>query len=150
MLLDTGTYVITASDYTTDGSGTGATFSIVVAGNGAATVTITNGGNNYVVDETFTITDAKLGGGGGASLTFDVATVGASITGLNSNFSVDLRPGDRIFFNQQFVDVTRIDPTDLPSSTQIFNFGQQTVNVTPGGGSFTPTADDYTAPIRYK
>ena len=146
-----GTYTITASDYTTDGSGTGATFSIVVAGNGAATVTITNGGNNYVVDETFTITDAKLGGGGGASLTFDVATVGASITGLNSNFSVDLRAGDRIFFNStKFVDVTRIDPTDLPSSTEIFNFGQQTVNVTPGGGSFAPTADDYTAPIRYR
>ena len=70
-----GTYTIGASDYSTDASGTGATFSVAVNGSGAATVTIVNPGSGYAVDETFTITDAQLGGGGGASLTFDAATV---------------------------------------------------------------------------
>ena len=70
-----GTYTITASDYTTDASGTGATFSVVVNGSGAATVTVTGGGSGFVVDETITIADADLGGGGAAALTFDVATV---------------------------------------------------------------------------
>ena len=145
-----GTYVIGPSDYTTDlptGGSTGAEFSIVVASGGGATVTITNGGNGYVVDETFTVTDAKLGGGGGASLTFDVATVGASITGLNSNFSIDLRAGDRIFFNTtDFVDVDSINPSNLPSTTKIFNYANQTVNVTPG--SSAPTAGDVTNLVR--
>ena len=70
-----GTYTIGASDYSTDASGTGATFSVTVNESGAATVTIVNPGSGYAVDETFTITDAQLGGGGGASLTFDAATV---------------------------------------------------------------------------
>ena len=70
-----GTYTIGASDYSTDASGTGATFSVTVNESGAATVTIVNPGSGYAVDETFTITDARLGGGGGASLTFDAATV---------------------------------------------------------------------------
>ena len=70
-----GTYTIGTGDFSTDASGTGATFSVVVAANGAATVTIVNPGSGYAVDETFTITDARLGGGGGASLTFDAATV---------------------------------------------------------------------------
>ncbi|AOV60911.1 virion structural protein [Synechococcus phage S-CAM22] len=70
-----GTYTIGASDYSTDASGTGATFSVVVAAGGAATVTVVNPGSGFAVNETFTITDANLGGGGGASLTFDAATV---------------------------------------------------------------------------
>lgn len=70
-----GTYTIAASDYTTDAAGTGATFSVVVDGSGAATVTITAAGSGFVVDETITIADADLGAGGAADLTFDVATV---------------------------------------------------------------------------
>jgi hypothetical protein len=70
-----GTYTITASDYITDAAGTGATFSVVVNGSGAATVTVTGAGSGFVVDETITIDDADLGGGGAADLTFDVATV---------------------------------------------------------------------------
>ena len=117
-----GTYTIGSSDYTTDSaSGTGAEFSIVVDGTGAATVTITNDGLNYAVDDTFTVADAQLGSGGGAALTFDVATlhgngctldvatihgnsatvdvatVGRSqITGFRTRFEKDLRPGDVI------------------------------------------------------
>ena len=76
-----GTYTIGTSDYSAQGSGTGATFSIVVNGSGAATVTITSTGSGYVIDNTITVTDAKLGGGGGASLTFDVSAVGAAMQG---------------------------------------------------------------------
>ena len=70
-----GTYTIAATDYITDAAGTGATFSVVVNGSGAATVTVTSAGSGFVVDETITIDDADLGGGGAADLTFDVATV---------------------------------------------------------------------------
>jgi hypothetical protein len=70
-----GTYTIAATDYITDAAGTGATFSVVVNGSGAATVTVTGAGSGFVVDETITIDDADLGGGGAADLTFDVATV---------------------------------------------------------------------------
>jgi hypothetical protein len=69
------TYVIGASDYTTDADGTGATFTVVVDGSGAATITVDDAGSGFVVDETITIADADLGGGGAADLTFDVATV---------------------------------------------------------------------------
>ena len=75
VLRTAGTYTITASDYTTDAAGTGATFSVVVNGSGAATITVTGAGSGFVVDETITIADADLGAGGAADLTFDVATV---------------------------------------------------------------------------
>ena len=71
-----GTYTIGASDYSVSPSGgTGATFSIVVASGGAATITVTAAGSGYSVDDTFTVTDSNLGGGGAASLTFDVASI---------------------------------------------------------------------------
>jgi hypothetical protein len=82
-----GTYTIGASDYSAAGSGVGATFSIVVNGSGAATVTITTKGSGYAVDDTITVTDANLGGGGGANLTFDVATVGASLPVAGTYFT---------------------------------------------------------------
>ena len=147
-----GTYAIGANDYTSS-TGVGATFSIVVDGSGAATVTVVTGGHNYVVNETFTVPDSKLGGGGGAALTFDVATVGASITGLQSNLAADLRPGDRIFFNStQYVDVDFVDPTGLStqSTATIFNFNEQIVNVTVPGGSAAPTAATYNVLVRYR
>ena len=86
-----GTYTGGTTDYTSTGSGVNATFSIVVAAGGAATVSVTAGGSAYVVDNTITVQDAQLGGGGGAALTFDVATVGASVVGLDSNFLLTLR-----------------------------------------------------------
>ena len=70
-----GTYTIGASDWTSDGAGTLAEFTVVVDGSGAATITIDTDGEGFVVDETITIADADLGAGGGADLTFDVATL---------------------------------------------------------------------------
>lgn len=61
--------------FTTSGSGTGATFNITVDANGAAAVTVVKGGTGYAVNETITVADSELGGGGAANLTFDVAVI---------------------------------------------------------------------------
>ena len=67
-----GTYNI--SSFTTNGRGTGATFTVTVDSSGAASVSVIGKGNNYVADEVITIADAQLGGGGAVELTFQVAT----------------------------------------------------------------------------
>ena len=76
-----GTYTIGASDYSAQGSGTGATFSIVIANNANRTVTvnITTGGSGYVVNNTITVAAAQIGGTGSA-LTFDVASISSLFT----------------------------------------------------------------------
>lgn len=67
-----GTYSVSP----TGGTGSGCTVSIVVAAGGGATVTLVNGGKDYVDGETLTATDAVLGGGGAANLTFDINGIG--------------------------------------------------------------------------
>jgi len=67
-----GTYEIADTDYTTSGSGQGATFTVVVDGTGAATVTVKTEGQLFIDDEVITIADTDLGGGGAADLTFQV------------------------------------------------------------------------------
>mgnify|MGYP003123542625 FL=1 len=58
------------------GSGSGARIRVVVASGGGTTISvIAPSGKSYAVNDTFTITDAALGGGGAANLTFDVASV---------------------------------------------------------------------------
>ena len=52
-----GTYNI--SSFTTNGRGTGATFTVTVDSSGAASVSTTGKGNNYVADEVITIADAQ-------------------------------------------------------------------------------------------
>ena len=62
---------------TTAGTGSGLTLNVVVAADGSATATVGNaGGSGYAVNETVTVLDSALGGGGAAALTFDVATLG--------------------------------------------------------------------------
>ena len=67
-------YTITTG-FTSDGNGSGAEFTITVDGSGAAGVTVDTVGDDYAPDETITIPDSLLGGGGAADLTFDVATI---------------------------------------------------------------------------
>ena len=70
-----------------------------------------------------------------------------------SNFALDLRPGDRIYFSAtKFVDVDKVNPASLTGSqnSTIFDYAAQTVNVTPGAGSAAPSAGDYTALLRYR
>ena len=69
----------------------------------------------------------------GSTFTYDASGGSENITGQNSNFSSDLRSGDRIYFSAtKYVDVDFVDPTNLTSSnpSTIFNFANQTVNVT--------------------
>ena len=71
-----GTYQIAANDYAKTGIGQDATFTVIVDGSGAASISVGNGGAGWIVGETITIDDDDLGSGGGAALTFDVATTG--------------------------------------------------------------------------
>ena len=73
-----GTYTIGTSDYITQADGANATFSIVVDGSGAATITVTDDGSGFIANETVTVADAQLGSGGGAALTFDVTAIHGS------------------------------------------------------------------------
>ena len=119
-----GTYTIGTSNYSVSPSGgTGATFSIVVDGSGAATVTVTAAGSGYSINDTITVADAQLGSGGGAALTFDVASVGReNVTGFRTRFEKDLRPGDVItptisdLEGTNTVRVKRVDPTAIATT----------------------------------
>ena len=82
-----GTYSnLTANATGASGDISKARFTVVVDGAGAATITIVDGGEDFAVAETIQINDGQLGNGGGAALTFDVATIstGAAVgqTGL--------------------------------------------------------------------
>ena len=61
--------------FTTNGSGTGAVFRIIIADGGTATITVITKGSGYATNDTITIPDSQLGNGGGAALTFDVNEV---------------------------------------------------------------------------
>ena len=56
------------------GFGKAAKVNVVVAVGGGATVTIADAGTQYLVGDTLSIIDSAIGGGGGAVLTFNVAT----------------------------------------------------------------------------
>ena len=74
-----GTYSNLTADATgASGAIAKARFTVVVDGSGAATVTIVDGGEDFAVSETIQINDAQLGNGGGAALTFDVATISSA------------------------------------------------------------------------
>jgi len=60
------------------GSGTGQEFTLQVEANGVYTVTVTKAGTGHAENDTITIADGLIGGGGGVSATFDVATIGAA------------------------------------------------------------------------
>ena len=89
----------------------------------------------------------------GATFTYDATSSNEKITGLNSNFAADLRPGDRLYFSEtKYVDVDFVDPTNLASSNNstIFNYSTQVVNVTPGAGAAGPTGGTYNTILRYR
>lgn len=71
-----GTYTIGTSDYITQASGANATFTVVIGVGGTVdSITVTDDGSGFIVNETITIADAQLGGGGGAALTFDATAI---------------------------------------------------------------------------
>ena len=105
-----GTYTIGASDYTAQGSGTGATFSIVINGSGAATVTVTSAGSGYAIDNTITVAASKIGNTG-AALTFDVSAVAAAMQGPGQFLKWGTSP------NEYYATVYSNDGTDTYSLT---------------------------------
>jgi len=76
----TGTYEIDQGEFTTNGTGFGATFIVQVTGATTATVTVVNPGEGYVVGNTITIPGSALGGGSAGNLTTSVATLTAGET----------------------------------------------------------------------
>ena len=70
------TYTLETSDYSTQASGANATFTVVIGTGGTVdSVTVTDDGSGFIVNETVTVLDAQLGGGGAAALTFDVTAI---------------------------------------------------------------------------
>ena len=65
-----GTFSV--SSFTTSGSGTGAVFRVVIDDDGAASISASTKGSGYATNDTITIADIHLGGGGAVPLTFDV------------------------------------------------------------------------------
>ena len=71
-----GTYTLNSNDdWATVGQGVNAKFSVVISNTGAATVTVTDPGDGFLPDDMISIEDSVLGGGGGATLTFDIASI---------------------------------------------------------------------------
>ena len=125
-------YTITTG-FTSDGNGSGATFSIAIDGAGAASVTVTGAGDDYAPDETITIPDSLLGSGGAADLTFDVATITEgkifSVTinnggqGYSANPLVNIVPNPSDTITTAAVIATRL--TDNSISATVFVNGEQ-------------------------
>ncbi len=67
-----GTYAITA----TGGTGSGATFSVVIATDGAATITLTNGGGGYTDNDVLTLSRTDTYGG--------ASNVTVNVNGINN------------------------------------------------------------------
>ena len=89
------TYTVSGSS---NGSGTGQSFQVVVAAStGAATVTVLNGGKNHTAGNTITILDSDLGGGGAANLTFNVATIS---TGIQTSATGVYNVSDYIYYDK--------------------------------------------------
>lgn len=83
--------------------------------------------------------------------TFTYDSVAGTITGFNSNFATDLRPGDQLFVNgTDYLTVLNVDPTDLSTTgpSTIFNYTTQIVKVTTGAGSIS--SGDFTTLVRVR
>jgi len=106
-----GTYNFVTGDYTTDGAGTGANFTVTVADNGAGlgstvTVLVTNGGVGFIDDELITIDGTKFGGNGTTDdLTFNVNGVYAdSKAGVSTVGQANLQIKNFDDYNQNYAD----------------------------------------------
>lgn len=70
--------------------------------------------------------------------TFTYSSSAGTITGFNTNFAKDLRPGDNLYVSAtNYLTVTKVNPTALQTTgiDNIFNYTTQVVSVVVGGGS---------------
>lgn len=149
-----GTY--TNVSYSAQGSGTGATFNITVNGSGAASITITNSGKGYVVNNTITVADSQLGGGGAPSLTFDVASIsdeftfrrGGSTVGTNLNgdpLIVGSGVGSKRYVRASTTGVTGGVPNaqvDNSPTYQVWQISEQEIEEVNAGGNAGNSSTD--------
>ena len=74
---------------TTSGSGTGAKFNVSVDATGLPTFTLVDKGHTYAANDTLTITDAQLGGGGAPNIVITITAVSGG-AGTGATFSIRL------------------------------------------------------------
>jgi len=86
-----GTYEIDQGEYTTNGSGFGATLTVTITGATTATVAIVNPGSGYVVGNTLTIPGSAVGGSTSCVVTVSTLTAAetAAYDGEIENFIRD-------------------------------------------------------------
>jgi hypothetical protein len=85
-----GTYEVDQGEYTTNGTGFGATFLVTVTGPTAATVAIINPGSGYAVSNTITIPGSVLGGATSCTVTVGtLASETSAYDGEIENFTRD-------------------------------------------------------------
>ena len=130
-----GTYTIVAMG----GSGSGATFSVVVAADGSATVTLTSGGAGYADGTTLTLPRASTYGGS-TDITVDIDGVGAPLPAAGDYFKWDSgtvdADGNTVYYTgnvfkstaPDILEVTLWDSTKrLTSGTVLKNSGGTTI-----------------------
>ena len=125
-----GTYTITSSDWTSDGTGANAEFTVTIDGTGAAAVTIDTAGNDFIVGETITIADSDLGGGGADDVSFDVATHTTTDWGFKEGQSYRVKEGST---QGTIIRVQNLNNNKVPTSWTI---------VSPGEGWSSATVDN--------
>ncbi len=126
-------YVSDASSITSGSSG--ATFSVVIAGNAVSSVTVTGAGTDYRPNEIIEMPTTLFGGSGTPAVTFKVATISSGKvaevlildggTGFSANPSVSIRPNAADTISTNALLDTRI--TDGVITSTIFTNNQQGV-----------------------
>ena len=131
-----GTYAITA----TGGTGSGATFSVVIAANGSASITMTNGGGGYTDNDTLTL--SRTGTYGGAS------NVTVNVNGIN-NGTLTYQWQKRTSSSGRFSNVSGATSATLALTSQVAgnNGNQFRVKVNNGVGATEVTSNTATLTV---
>ena len=137
-----GTYT-NISPNATGGSGnlTTTKVTIVVDGSGAATITLLNGGYGHAASDTLTVNDSQLGGGGGANLTFDVATIS---TGIHTDQTAIYSDADYIYYGKAIAaNVTDKNSSVLVGPGQNLLVYSSAADLSYQANGFEAASDDY-------
>ena len=131
-----GTYAITA----TGGTGSGATFSVVIAANGSASITMTNGGGGYTDNDTLTL--SRTGTYGGAS------NVTVNVNGIN-NGTLTYQWQKRTSSSGRFSNVSGATSATLALTSQVAgnNGNQYRVKINNGVGATEVTSNTATLTV---
>lgn len=133
--------------------GANATATVAEVDNGIInTIVVDNPGRDYSTSDT----GIQINGQSGYTTlaTLDVATINTSdyeVSGLQSNFRIDLRSGDRLYFNEDnYVDIKKVSDDNLSGTGQdrIFDYLEQRVLV--DSDSNAPSPGSFTNMLRYR